>query len=259
MKKIWKLCLICFLALFVLVSCGNDNTGNAPAEPGTSGNNQVVIETDRKIIYTVSYSLVCENVNETIKKVHEQVISIKGWISESSQSNDDYGYYNYKIPTDHLNEFLDFIDALGGSSSKTIQTEDVTSSYNELTARIEVLEASRQAYLQSLNDESLTLSEIITIKGKIESLDKELKTAYLELDSLKGQLSYSTVTITYHKKGNEAKEYWDTYGSFIVTAGKTLGSILLYTLPFAGAAGIVFGIIMLVRRKNKNKKEDKEE
>lgn len=255
MKKVWKVCLICFLVLLTLASCGNENSGSEDA-PGTSGNNQVVVETDRKIIYTVDYSLISENVNDTIQKVHEQVFSIKGWISESEQSDDNYGHYIYKIPTAQLNQFLDFVDSLGGRSSKTIHTEDVTSSYNELAAKIEVLEASRQAYLQNLNNDNLSLSEIMTIKEKIERLDQELKTSYLELNSLEGKLDYSTVTITYHKQGNEAKEYWDNYGSFIVTIGKTFGSVVLYSLPFAGAATIIFGVVVLVKRRKK--KEDKE-
>ncbi len=268
MKKFVKLFLILFVMLFILSSCKADGDQSmGPMEPsgegdkpGASGNNSVVIATEHKIIYTVDYTLTCDNVNETVKTINSQIITIGGYISNSNQTDADYGRFVYRVPTEQLNSFLDFVDGLGNSSSKSISTKDVTSSYNELVSRLEVLEASRAAYLKLLQNENLTMDEMITIQNKIDYLDQDIKTAHRNLDNLNSSLDYSTVTITYYLKGEQPKnEFMRNYGSFLVSAGKTVGAVVLYSLPFAAVGGIIFGIVVLVRRKKKASKEDQEQ
>ncbi len=276
MKRFVKLFLILCVMLLILSSCnkadGDIDQSATPGQsgepvpsdpagdkPGASGNNSVVIATDHKIIYTVDYSLTCDDVNETIKTINSQIITIGGYISNSNQTDADYGRFVYRVPTEQLNSFLDFVDGLGNSSSKSISTKDVTSSYNELVSRLEVLEASRAAYLKLLQNENLTIDEMITIQNKIDYLDQDIKTAHKNLDSLNSSLDYSTVTITYYLKGVQPKnEFMRNYGSFLVSAGKTVGAVVLYSLPFAAVGGIIFGIIVLVRRKKKASEEDQE-
>ncbi len=251
MKKFIKCFLLVFVLLLSLASCNANNGAEPDHMPDKPGSNELVIETNQKIIYTVNYSLVCEDVGETIKDINQEAIRIEGYISNSNQTDSDYGRFVYKIPTSKLNEFLDFVDGMGGNSSKTVSTQDVTSSYNEYMATIETLEASRAAYVKLLNDSTLTMKEIIEIKDKIDSLDSMIKEAHKNLDSLENKLNYSTVTIEYHKKGNEFNEFMKDYGSFIMTIGKTLGTIVLYGLPFAATAGIIFGIVVIIKKKKK--------
>lgn len=270
MKKFIKLFLILFVMLFILSSCNKVDGGHdqsmepspsnpeGGSKPGASGSNSVVIETDHKIIYTVDYSLMCDNVNETIKTINNQIVTIGGYISNSNQSDADYGRFVYRVPTEQLNSFLDFVDGLGNSSSKSISTQDVTSSYNELVSRLEVLEASRAAYLKLLQNENLTIDEMITIQNKIDYLDQDIKTAHKNLDSLNSSLDYSTVTIVYYLDGTQENGFMKNYGSFLVSAGKTVGAVVLYSLPFAAVGGIIFVIIVLVRRKKKKSEEDQE-
>ena len=113
MKKYFGI-LIVFLLMLSLVSCGG--------KKGSSSNNydsdnydsdSLVYSTDRKIIYTVSYDYKnnMDEIKNEKKEIRKYVIEIGGYIESSSEYNDGKNcYYRYKVPTDKLNDFIEFID-----------------------------------------------------------------------------------------------------------------------------------------------------
>lgn len=247
LKKLFAVILIIFVMLGV-ASCG----GEAPAVGGgNSGNNNVVIETNNKIIYTVDYKIYAKNINERISTIGTWVREYNGYVSESSQNDVSYATYVYKVPTDKLNEFLDDVDSLEGITNKSISTLDVTLQYNEVEARIEMLEARKQAYLNALKNEP-SPSEIIEINKSLDELEVKLISAKKELAQLANKVDYSTITIRYYQSSEtEIKQFFDDYFSYIVGIGKILCSVILYSLPFAIVA-LVVSLIAIIRRKKKN-------
>ncbi|MDE5714529.1 MAG: DUF4349 domain-containing protein, partial [Anaeroplasmataceae bacterium] len=169
-KKLLYLFLIIFV--FVLTSCSSDSNGDlgGPNEPG----NNVVIETTRKIYYTVNYSIESNEYDEIKKKISAEVGKYNGYVQSSSDTN-NFSEYVYKVPTEVLNSFLDYIDSFGNDvSNKNVQSMDITTEYSDIEARKEVLTASRQSYLNLLSKEDFTKTEIITIQNKISEIDSEL-------------------------------------------------------------------------------------
>lgn len=265
MKKI-KLVLLGLLISFFAVSCSSGAGKGEYYEPGGDGNqinggalgeNNIVIPQGHKIIYTVEYKIYIEEaIAPTIKEVNDKVYTLNGYVSSSSESL-SYAEYVYKVPTENLNAFLDSVDAIEGVSNKEIKSEDVTTSYNEVTAEIETLEASKLAYQNMLKDENLSLNEIMSLNDKITSIESKLKTLYKNLDNLNSRVDYATITIKYTLSYAPPKEvFLGDYGDFLITLGKTVVEILAYSAPFIVVAGIGVGVVFIVK-KSKKKKESK--
>lgn len=253
MKKC-KFLLLVFLiiACIGLTSCGAKGPLNSSG--GDNSNNNIVIDSTNKIIYTVDYKIYSDNINEQISKIGEWLREYKGYISESEQEDIEYAVYVYKVPTESLNSFLDNIDSLEGISNKNVSTKDVTSSYNELEAQVEMLTARKKAYMSLLEEEGLSLSKIAEINRLLDDIEVKLIAATKDLDQLKNKVDYSTVTIRYYKNSNtEAYQFFNSYFSYLIVIAKTLGSVIMYSLPFAiVGGGIYFGIVTYKKKIKKN-------
>lgn len=259
MKKIKYLFLL-FLSVFAIScsapSAGQNNNNNyqeGSPDAGNLGDNNIVTPEGHKIIYNVKYDIyVVDTITPTVRTVNNKLYELGGWVANSDESSTN-AQYVYKVPADKINEFLDTVDELEGVANKQISSQDVTTSYNDLTAEIEVLEASRAAYVKMLDDDKLTLNDVITLNSKIESIDISLKKLYKNLDSLNARIDYATVTIDYRVKYVQPVEgFFDDYIDFLGDLGKFVLNFILYTAPFALVAGAGVGIVFAVK-KNKRK------
>lgn len=234
-----------------LASCGAAPNGDYIPENGgmdegvnTETNNNVVTDTNRKVIYTVSYSINGDDVMDVKNQVNNKVIELEGYTS-SSEETLKQAKVIYRIPTEKLNLFLDYIDSFDGVGSKQITSSDITSSYAYVEAKIQTLMASREAYVKILETENLSRSEIIQINDKIASIDTELLKISNEKASYDNKLSYSTVTINYYVNEPVVKEptYFDKYWEYIKDFFVGLADLILYSLPVLLVMGAVFSAI----------------
>lgn len=252
MKKKWLKILFVFLIGFSIVSCSqasvpNENNGGMN-QPDENPNNQVVISTGRKIIYTVSYNFSTEDLSTSIQQIQEKVMEYEGYIASGRQYSNSATYV-YKIPTNALNSFLDYIDQLKGSGNKQISSEDITSTYVKLEARISTLQASKLAYDRLLENENLTMNEIITINKEIENIMTELTELYTLKDQYDESLDYSSVTIYYsNMEGKTENSFFQEYGQYLKNLGLAIVTFLLYTAPFLLLSGLIILCVYFYRK-----------
>ena len=251
MKRKLFLIILLICSMFLLVGCSAESSKEMCVE---SGENNVTVETNRKIYYKVFYTIDTENISEINSSINSKVAELDGYTANSTQSG-NYANYVYKVPTKSLNEFLDYVDSFGENvSNKTVESTDITSTYSQLEARKEVLENSRVAYLKLLNETNLSMSYIIEIQNKIDDIDSELLHLNNQLSYHDNLLDYSTITITYNQ--SEAKEeFFDGYGEYLLGLLNFVFYLFMYTLPFTLVAGIVLLVMYLIkkRRMKKNK------
>ncbi len=260
MKKRLKIAFTFFLIVlsFLLISCTSDSDSNGSNGPDHS----VVIETTRKVYYTVEYTFETKKCEEIKNKITSEVEKYSGYI-ESSLDEEIKSKYVYKVPTNQLNSFLKFIDELGEhASTKSVQSTDITTEYSEIEARKEVLIASRQAYLSLLTKEELTMTEILSIQSKLSELDSEIATIEKNLNYYDHLLNYSTITIYYQSpksKPSFTSEYFSFLGNFFLG----IGQVILYLLPFIVIIGGIVTVVIFIDRRNKKRrlqrKKEKEE
>ena len=138
MKKKTLSTILLSLLCVTLVSCASGGSGNPNNNPG--GNNpgggnttigSVYSDSERKIVYTVDYTLSTQNFTEVAQEVSSYAFSLNGYIS-SSETSSSYYYFEFKVPVEKLNTFLNYMEEENNEHiiRQNISTEDVTTSYN---------------------------------------------------------------------------------------------------------------------------------
>ena len=260
MKKSNKI-LIGFLSLLALSSCGADNSG-VESLPGvdSSIDNGVVIETTRKVYYVVDYSINSKDYSEIKNNIGKEVTTLGGYI-EKSKDDDDSSYYTYRVPTTKLDTLLAYIDTNGKEISyKNVSSYDITSSYSDVEARIEVLEATRDSYLTLLADPSITTNDIIMIRRELDDINSELLSLNKQQAYYDNLLDYSVINVSYYKEATSTfgSRYWKYVGDVFVFTGKAI----LYAIPLLIVPGTITGCVFLglfINKKVKAKKITKKD
>ena len=253
-RKSFLIIILLVIVMFLLVGCSAEESKGNGVE---SGDNNVSVETTRKIYYTVFYTIETENLNEINTSINSKVDELDGYVSSSNQ-NGNYARYVYKVPTKSLNTFLDYVDGFGENiSDKSVESTDITSTYSQLEARKEILEASRVAYLKLLNENNLSISSIIELQNKIDDIDSELLYLNNQLSQYDNLVVYSTVTITYNQAEVE-EGFFAGYGDYLLRLIKFVFYVFMYTLPFTSVAAIVLLVMYLIKKRKikKNKKTE---
>ena len=254
-KIVLGLVVILMFSFFIACSSGGDSYSDESAVSG----NDVVIDTTRKIYYTVDIVYNTTDINTISTLIRDKATQFGGYIATSNISiNEDPEYSRgtvvYKVPTDKLNSFLDFIDGEGGVVEKNVKATDITSKYDQVAARLETLRASKAAYLKILEN-TTNVNEIINLKSRIEDIDTEILSLEKQKDSYDNLLDFSTVTIKFN--GEKEEKLLDGYGQYLLGFLKVVFYIIMYTLPFGFVAFLIVilikGIIYLKRKKQLKK------
>jgi hypothetical protein len=233
-KRLLILLFVLFGVFPLLASCSDGN--ELPPE-----SNNVETDSDRKIYYNVNYTIESENVSNIKNSISKKVREFDGYIF-NSVDNEELSRYVYRVPTKRVNEFLDYVDSYDDYViDKTIESTDITTKYSQIQARISILEASKEAYLKVLNDQTLSLSEIMSIREKIEDIDAELLVIYNKLASMDSQIDYSTITITYE----DDPKFFSTYGDYLKSTGEFIYRAFFYILPYGLVVALIISLINL--------------
>lgn len=256
MRKISYFLLLVILGMFCLfVSCASSGSYDSEEGPYES-----FIETNRKVYYVVNIDYEKGDFREDVKNIKSKAIELGGYTTSSgfTYGKNARGNCTYRVPTEHLDEFLNYIESLGGVESTTINSYDITTAYDENAAKIETLKASKEAYLLKLKDTTLAEAEIKSITNAIKSIDDEIA----ELEKVKSSkddlMNYSTININYNLDDNSFKVFFSNYGEYLLDFLMVALRIILYLLPICALGfGIVYGIMGLdkLTKKVKSKKQ----
>lgn len=264
MLKKSLICLVILISIFCTSCAKKEGSLAAPDynnnESG-SMDTDIYIDESRKIYYEAYYTFYTKEIDELSKDISDKVGDLKGYTENSSTSYDQAtkvcsrAHFVYRIPTEKLNDFIDYLETFDGITSSSLSSTDITSSYEANEARLETLNARLDAYNKLLQDQHLSRSEIIQIESRIDEISSELTKLNNLKEKYDGLLEYSTVTINItntkeYKKATWFSDYFDYLKEFIIV----VFNIIMYTLPFAIIAGTVLFIIFFKKaRKNKNK------
>lgn len=252
MKKNFGILLIIFsLVLFCLTGCSNDSSPGVSDGGGNNSGEIVDKTTSQKIIYTVDYDLECADINECMEGILNKSKELSGYVLTSRVSN-NYASYTIKVPTSKLDEFLNYIDGLGNTANKSITTDDVTSKYNMITSEIEVLEARREAYINMLKNNSLSLSDELEINKALDEVSSRLQSLYYDKAVFDSKVDYSTINIGCEAIENQG--FFTTYAGYLRDFFVGIGKGVMYILPILIIGWMISVVIIIVDKKRKKKK-----
>ena len=246
-RKIFLIIVFMFIAVFA-IGCGAKNEGGNLMTDGSE--NGILTETSRKIYYIVNMDVETSNVSQTIELFTTEVTRLNGYVSSSSITENQSSNITFRVPTEKLNEFLNYVnnDINSNVSNKVINSTDVTTSYNEIDARLEILYTSRTSYLNLL-EKATTLSDIIMIQTRIEEIDTEILRLEKEKGSYDNLIEYSTINMNINDSG---EGFFSNYLSYLLGFITVIGVVLLYLLPVA----IITVLVVIIVKKVKKNKEN---
>lgn len=213
--------ILAVLALFGLVACGgagnkSESVGASDAITSNASKSAKSEYGERMMSYFVTVDMTVKNRASAKTKITDQVKEIKGYVTEESRRR-----VVVNIPTDEVSDFIEFLgDEVGTVKDVDKYGKDITESYDEISARLTTLRASRDRYIALLKQAS-AVDEMLKIEKELERVNSEIQRLELQKSRAENSVDYSKITIN-------LKDYAMIGGSIV--SGTVLAVLLLFII-----------------------------
>lgn len=227
----------------------------------------VGVETNRKLIRTVTIDAETSDLDATLADLDAQLALLGGYVQNKSVQNgrgssSRYAKLTLRIPADKVDRFVGRVEDSTNILSSSEKAEDVTLNYSATESRIKALE-TQEARLLELLAEAKTLNDLLTLENKLTTVRQELETVKSQLKLYDSLIDYGTINLTI----TEVKEYtpveeekeptvWERISTGFVNSLKGVWNILtelfilfIIALPYLAIPAVVVVIVLIVRKK----------
>ena len=198
-----------------LTGCGAGSSDTAAASPemslsatedsGSAGGSGALLDpsastdTDRKIIYTASVEMESTDYDTTRQGILDAVEAAGAYLESSyqygnAQDANRSAQYTVRVPVENYASLLTSLGETGNVLSQSESTDDITSNYIDVEARLTALEAQRDR-LNQLADQAETTADLLEIESQLSDVQYKIESYTAQLRSLESQISYSTVDV----------------------------------------------------------------
>lgn len=188
--------------------------GAYDSEDADSGRKDVstkeIQKLDQKLIYRAFLNIEIENKEKFNLDIRAKLKAFGGYVESVDEQIDSvmrrgksedlkYGSYTLRVPAEHYEELLLFVQENAKVTSKNETVQNVTSEYRDIEQNVKNLELKEETLRTMMKDaktvdESLAIFELLSeTRSTIDSLTTRLKS----LDKL---VSYSTIEVNYQQK-----------------------------------------------------------
>jgi hypothetical protein len=198
---------------------------------------------------TVNLTVADGRVESTFTKLSSLAVLLHGQV-ESTQANSNArtsksfatGTIVLEVPQPSFARFVAEVEQVGHATSVTTSSNNVTSQYVDLQARISALNASLAQYLRIMT-KATTISGILAVQNQINTIQSQIEQDQGQLKVLANQTTYGSLTVNvaqagHHSSGSRSgfdKAWHDSLHGFV--AG------FQWLVRLAGPA--LFALIML--------------
>jgi hypothetical protein len=190
-----------------------------------------------------------------------------GFVLSSSSRDERTGTLTLRVPAKRFDDTMLALRGLAGEldgriDSQNITGEDVTAEFIDLGARLDILQ-QRSRLLRRLQNDATTSAEILRLSGVIEDTQLEIENIQGRLNFLKDQVAEATIQVEIrerHAPGEEAgadpenPSLRDSFKLGVQGFLRVIGAIVVglgYLIPVAVVALFVYGVVRLVRRRDR--------
>ncbi len=175
-------------------------------------------EGTRRIIYTASLVLVVEDPETTAPMIAQLAAQLDGYIVSSNLYRVNgrlRGTLSLRVPQDRFEEALTRLRALAVRvDQETRQTQDVTTEYVDLQARLTNLEATEEelrALLTEVRKRSQRASDVLEVYRELTRVREEIERIKGRIQMLDRLTSYATIEVTLvpYELREPIAERWD--------------------------------------------------
>jgi hypothetical protein len=209
--------------------------------------------TDRKIIRTGDVRFKTSDLNQTRQAIVQAVQTLKGYVSEESQS----GYnttaemrLTVRIPSQGFDSLMNVLNTYAiYFDTKNIHSQDVTEEFIDVVARIKTKKELETQYTTLLK-KAQNIKEIMEVERELNNVRTEIESAEGRLRYLSNQTSFSTLNITIYKElmHKVGGGFWSRLGDSFAEGWYGLLDFFI-NLASLWSLFIVFGVAFWVIRR----------
>ena len=177
-----------------------------------------------------------------------EVAPVSGLSTTASDGSAPYATLTVRVPERLFDATLKRFGQLGKVESVSTSSEDVTSQYVDLQARLRHQRAVETRLVGFLGQTD-TIAETLAVQDRIDKVQLEIEQLSAQMKSLRETTSYGTLSVFLHEKGSapvvaSSPGFWDTLSNSLALLGRgarVTGLIVTALLPFV----VVFGVLAL--------------
>jgi hypothetical protein len=166
-------------------------TGGQDEEKGKDPQKQFA----RQIIYIADMAISCFKLDDAMQRAEALTLEAGGYVQTMQQ-----GYFILRIPAPQLRRVMEELGKLGVVESRSLQAQDVTQEYVDLTTRIRVLKET-QTQLITLLKQARNVEEALNVRESLDAITMQLEQAMGRLRLLENQIGFSTLTLRLSERG----------------------------------------------------------
>ena len=233
-----------------------------------------------KIIYSADATVETTEFEQTLEKLQALVQQVGGFIESSSINGSNYysqarGYagnrsanYTVRIPSARFSELMGSLSTLGNVPYTYTYTENITSRYYDVQARLTAYQTQEQRLLEMM-EMAETVSDIIVIEDRLTELRYQIESLQSTLNNWDRQVSYSTVNVNVNEVTVFTPEAKLSYGQRLGLAvrnglkstGEFFSEFLLWFVEALPAllilAVLIVVVVVIIRRARKKRRAKK--
>lgn len=156
---------------------------------------------DRKTITTIDMTIQVDNAAAGIDEISKMAAASGGYVSSSSVYDSYYdssegkeGYVTVRVPESEYPSFLEGVEGLGEVTSKSVNAQDVTEEYIDVTARLDNLKR-QETRLQEILNMAVTVEEVLSVEKELGRVRGEIESLTGRLNYLEDRIEFSTINI----------------------------------------------------------------
>ena len=250
---------------------GSDN-GALPAS-GAPSAGEISVE---KIIYSASATVETTDFDASVEKLEAMLAACGGFVESSSVNGNNYystshGYastrsanYRIRIPSQSFSAVMSSLSTLGNVPYSSTYTENITSQYYDVQARLNACRTQEQSLLDMMA-KAETVSDLLEIQEQLSEVRYRIESLQSTLTNWDRQVSYSTISLSLEEVREYTPEARLSFGQQLSLAlsrgiksiGEFFRDLLLWLLEALPAlillAVVVFLVVLLIRRIRRNR------
>lgn len=224
-----------------------------------------------KIIYSASATVETTDFDESIAQLEALIAHYGGFVESSSISGNNYyhssrGYassrsadYRIRIPSRDFAAVMSSLSTLGNVPYSNTYTENITSQYYDVQARLDAYRTQEQSLLDMMA-KAEKVSDLLEIQNQLTDVRYHIESMQSTLTNWDRQVSYSTINLSVQEVQEYTPEARLSFGAQLSLAlsrgikgvGEFFRDLLLWLLEALPAlillAVVVVLIVLLVRR-----------
>jgi len=180
----------------------------------------------------------------------------------TASSGDGYATITVRVPERQFDAALRRYAALGDVQGVSTYSEDVTTQYVDLEARLAHHRAVERRLVRFLAATD-TVSQMLAVQDRLDRVQLTIEQLTVELKSLREVTRYGTISVSLSEKGHApvataGTSYWDTFRHSLQLLGRGAGAtalalvaVLPFVVVFGGLAGLAWVAARRLRRRRR--------